>query len=135
MGLLALEITAKMGRYPDELYSNLEEKLGKSFYKRIDIAASPEERTALEKLSPDMVTEKELAGEKINAKLTNAPGNGAPIGGLKVVSKNAWFAARPSGTEAINKIYAESFKGKDHLEKVFEEAIAIVHAAFKGAGI
>ena len=135
MGLLALEITAKMGRYPDELYINLEEKLGKSFYKRIDIAASPEEKTALEKLSPDMVTEKELAGEKIIAKLTNAPGNGAPIGGLKVVSKNAWFAARPSGTEAINKIYAESFKGKDHLEKVFEEAIAIVHAAFKGAGI
>jgi len=128
----------RQGRYhhgPSRPGNNLEEKLGKSFYKRIDIAASPEEKTALEKLSPDMVTEKELAGEKIIAKLTNAPGNGAPIGGLKVVSKNAWFAARPSGTEAINKIYAESFKGKDHLEKVFEEAIAIVHAAFKGAGI
>ena len=135
MNLLALEITAKTGRYPDELYSDLEEKFGKSFYERIDIAASPEEKTALEKLSPDMVTEKELAGEKITAKLTNAPGNGAPIGGLKVVSKNAWFAARPSGTEAINKIYAESFKGEDHLKRVFEEAVAIVHAAFKCAGI
>ena len=135
MDLLALEITAKTGRYPDELYSDLEGKFGKSFYKRIDIAASPEEKTVLEKLSPDMVTEKELAGEKITAKLTNAPGNKAPIGGLKVVSKNAWFAARPSGTEAINKIYAESFKGEDHLKRVFEEAVAIVHAAFKGAGI
>ena len=135
MDLLALEIAAKTGRYPDELYSNLEEKFGKSFYKRIDIAASLEEKSALEKLSPDMVTEKELAGEKITAKLTNAPGNGAPIGGLKVVSRNAWFAARPSGTEAINKIYAESFKGKDHLEKVFEEAVAIVDAAFKCAGV
>ena len=135
MGLLALEIAAKTERYPDELYSDLEEKFGKSFYKRIDIAASLEEQNALKKLSPDMLREKELAGEKITAKLTTAPGNGAPIGGLKVVSKNAWFAARPSGTEAINKIYVESFKGKDHLEKVFEEAVAIVHAALKGAGV
>jgi len=82
-----------------------------------------------------MVTAKELAGEKIIGKLTEAPGNGAPIGGLKVVAENAWFAARPSGTEAINKIYAESFKGEDHLEQVIEEAVAIVHAAFKGAGL
>ena len=135
MNLLAMEITAKMGRYPDELYSDLEAKFGKAVYERNDIPATPEQRAILKKLSPDMVTGKELAGEKITAKLTEAPGNGASIGGLKVVAQNAWFAARPSGTEAINKIYAESFKGEDHLKKVLEEAVAIVHTAFKAAGV
>ena len=135
MDLLALEITAKTGRHPDELYSDLEEKFGKPVYERMDVPATPEQKAVLKKLSPDMVTEKALAGEKITAKLTKAPGNGAPIGGLKVVTENAWFAARPSGTEAINKIYGESFKGEDHLKKVLEEAVAIVHAAFKVAGL
>ncbi|MFH1953919.1 MAG: phosphoglucomutase (alpha-D-glucose-1,6-bisphosphate-dependent) [Pseudomonadota bacterium] len=135
MDLLAMEITAKTGRYPDELYSDLEEKFGKAVYERNDIPATPAQRAALKRLSPDMVTEKELGGERIMAKLTHAPGNGAPIGGLKVVAKNAWFAARPSGTEAINKIYAESFKGEEHLKTVIEEAVAIVHKAFKGAGL
>jgi phosphoglucomutase len=135
MDLLAMEITAKTGRYPDELYSDLEEKFGKAVYERNDIPATPEQRAALKRLSPDMVTEKELGGERIMAKLTHAPGNGAPIGGLKVVAKNAWFAARPSGTEAINKIYAESFKGEEHLKTVIDEAVTIVHKAFKGAGL
>ncbi|MBU0735685.1 MAG: phosphoglucomutase (alpha-D-glucose-1,6-bisphosphate-dependent) [Proteobacteria bacterium] len=135
MDLLAMEITAKTGRYPDELYSDLEEKFGKAVYERNDIPATPAQRAALKRLSPDMVTEKELGGERIMAKLTHAPGNGAPIGGLKVVAKNAWFAARPSGTEAINKIYAESFKGEEHLKTVIEEAVAIVHKAFKCAGL
>ncbi|MBW1733492.1 MAG: alpha-D-glucose phosphate-specific phosphoglucomutase [Deltaproteobacteria bacterium] len=131
MNLLALEITARTGRHPDEIYADLEERFGRSCYRRIDTPASPEEKSALEKLSPHMVTEKELAGEKIKARITNAPGNNAPIGGLKVVSENAWFAARPSGTENINKIYAESFRGEDHLEKVLEEARAIVSAALR----
>ncbi|MFH1629384.1 MAG: phosphoglucomutase (alpha-D-glucose-1,6-bisphosphate-dependent) [Pseudomonadota bacterium] len=135
MDLLAMEITAKTGRYPDELYSDLEEKFGKAVYERNDIPATPAQRAALKRLSPDMVTEKELGGERIMAKLTHAPGNGAPIGGLKVVAKNAWFAVRPSGTEAINKIYAESFKGEEHLKTVIEEAVAIVHKAFKCAGL
>ncbi|MBL7102190.1 MAG: alpha-D-glucose phosphate-specific phosphoglucomutase [Desulfobacteraceae bacterium] len=135
MDLLAMEITAKTGRYPDELYSDLEEKFGKAVYERNDIPATPAQRATLKRLSPDMVTEKELGGERIMAKLTHAPGNGAPIGGLKVVAKNAWFAVRPSGTEAINKIYAESFKGEEHLKTVIEEAVAIVHKAFKCAGL
>ena len=135
MDLLAMEITAKTGRYPDELYSDLEEKFGKAVYERNDIPATPEQRAALKRLSPDMVSEKELGGERIMAKLTHVPGNGAPIGGLKVVAKNAWFAVRPSGTEAINKIYAESFKGEEHLKTVIEEAVAIVHKAFKCAGL
>jgi len=135
MDLLAMEITARTGRYPDELYRELEETFGRALYQRNDIPATTKQRTALKSLSPDTVTENELAGERITAKLTKAPGNNAPIGGLKVVAENAWFAARPSGTEAINKIYAESFKGEDHLEKVLEEAVAIVHKAFEAAGI
>jgi phosphoglucomutase len=134
MNLLAAEIMAKTGRAPDELYKELEDKFGSPVYERIDTPASAAERDALKKLSPDMVTAKELAGEAIRAKLTNAPGNDAPIGGLKVVAENAWFAARPSGTEDISKIYTESFKGKDHLKKVQEEAREIVDAAYKAAG-
>ena len=135
MDLIAAEIIAKTNRYPDELYTDLEEKFGRPVYKRIDAAATPDQKAALKNISPDMVTAKALAGEKIVEKLTHAPGNSAPIGGLKVVTENAWFAARPSGTEDIYKIYLESFKGEEHLKKVQEEAQAMVSAAFKKAGI
>jgi len=135
MDLLAMEITARTGRYPDELYSSLEETFGRAIYQRNDIPATPGQRNVLKGLSPEMVPAEELAGEKITAKLTRAPGNGASIGGLKVVAENAWFAARPSGTEDINKIYAESFKGEAHLKQVMEEAVGIIHRAFKAAGI
>jgi phosphoglucomutase len=104
-------------------------------YERADVAATPAQKQALERLSPDMVAAKALAGEKIIAKLTSAPYNNAPIGGLKVVTENGWFAARPSGTEDIYKIYAESFKGGGHLRLIFSEAQAIVAAAFKAAGL
>ena len=126
MDLLAAEITAKMGCDPGELYKELEEKFGKSVYERIDTPATKKQKTALSKLSPEQVSVKELAGEKIIAKLTHAPGNHAAIGGLKVVTQNGWFAARPSGTEDINKIYAESFLGEDHLKKIQEEAVHII---------
>jgi phosphoglucomutase len=135
MDLLAAEITAKTTRDPGEIYGDLEERLGKPVYERIDAPATPAQKAALKNLSPDAVTAKELAGEKILAKLTQAPGNGAPIGGLKVVAENGWFAARPSGTEDVYKIYAESFKGKNHLEQIQEEAQAIVNEAFKTSGI
>jgi phosphoglucomutase len=134
MNLLAAEIMARTGRAPDELYRELEERFGSPVYERIDTAASFAEREALKKLSPEMVTAKEMAGEAIRAKLTRAPGNNAPIGGLKVVSENAWFAARPSGTEDVSKIYAESFKGKEHLKEVQDAARQIVEAAYKAAG-
>ena len=135
MDLLAMEITARTGRYPDELYADLEKRFGEAIYQRNDIPATSEQRTVLKNLAPEMVPAQELGGEKIVAKLTHAPGNGAPIGGLKVVAENAWFAVRPSGTEDINKIYAESFKGEDHLKQVLEEAVGIVHGAFREAGI
>ncbi|MDY6838446.1 MAG: phosphoglucomutase (alpha-D-glucose-1,6-bisphosphate-dependent) [Thermodesulfobacteriota bacterium] len=135
MDLLGAEITAKMGRDPGEVYTELEEKLGSPVYERIDAPAIPAQKAALKKLSPDTVTAKALAGEKIVAKLTRAPGNEAPIGGLKVVAENGWFAARPSGTEDVYKIYAESFKGKEHLRQIQEEAQAIVNGAFKAAGV
>lgn len=135
MDLLACEITAKTGRDPAEQYKELEEHFGKSFYIRIDAPASPPQKEILKKLSPDMVTAHELAGEPIIAKLTRAPGNDADIGGLKVVTGNGWFAARPSGTEDIYKIYAESFLGEDHLQKIQEEAVAMVSAAFVAAGV
>jgi phosphoglucomutase len=135
MALLAAEITAKMNRSPDEVYKDLEGRFGSPVYERIDAPAKLEQKAALKKLSPDMVTAKELAGEKIIAKLTHAPGNDAPIGGLKVVTENGWFAARPSGTEDIYKVYTESFKGIDHLRRIQDEAQAIVNAAFKAAGV
>jgi phosphoglucomutase len=134
MNLLAAEIMARTERSPDELYRELEERFGSPVYERIDTPASSAQRGALKKLSAEMVTAKELAGEEIRAKLTNAPGNNAPIGGLKVVAENAWFAARPSGTEDISKIYAESFKGREHLKKVQDSAREIVEAAYKAAG-
>jgi phosphoglucomutase len=134
MDLLAVEIMARTGRSPDEIYRNLEEQFGGSSYERLDEPATAEQKTALKNLSPEMVREDELAGERITAKLTRAPGNDSPIGGLKVVAENAWFAARPSGTEDIYKVYAESFKGSKHLKQVQEEARAMVRAAFQAAG-
>lgn len=135
LDLLAAEITAVTGRDPGEHYRDLEEKFGSPVYERVDAPASPEQKKALKNLSPEMVTTDELAGEKITAKLTTAPGNGAPMGGLKVLTENGWFAARPSGTENIYKIYAESFKGEDHLHAIQKEARVIVDDAFKAAGL
>jgi len=129
MDLLACEITAKTGRDPAELYQELEEKFGSPIYERLDSPATIEQKTALKGLSAEMVTAEELAGEPIIAKLTHASGNNAPIGGLKVVAENGWFAARPSGTEDIYKLYAESFKGNEHLREIQSEAQAIIDAA------
>jgi phosphoglucomutase len=133
MNLLAAEITATTGRDPGEHYKALEKQVGNSVYARMDVPATAEQRVVLGSLSPEMVTAGELAGEKIMAKLTRAPGNNAPIGGLKVVTANGWFAARPSGTEDLYKIYAESFKGAEHLQVIQDEAQAIVRTAFKSA--
>jgi phosphoglucomutase len=126
MGLLAAEILARTGKDPGEIYRELTEEFGDPAYTRIDAPASPEQKAAMLKLSPDAVKESTLAGEAITAKLIKAPGNRAPIGGLKVVSQNGWFAARPSGTENIYKIYAESFKGQKHLDAIVDEAQTIV---------
>jgi phosphoglucomutase len=126
MDLLAAEITAKTGSDPGVHYQKLTEQFGAPLYARIDQPATREQKAKLKKLSPENVQADSLAGEKIEAKLTKAPGNGADIGGLKVVTENGWFAARPSGTEDIYKIYAESFKGKKHLDALVEEAGAIV---------
>jgi len=134
MDLLACEITAKTKKDPGELYRGIEERFGRAFYQRIDVPASPGQKAALKKLSPDHITAKDLAGEPIVSKLTRAPGNDADIGGLKVVTQGGWFAARPSGTEDICKIYAESFRGEKHLKKIQEEAMAIVEAAYQEAG-
>jgi phosphoglucomutase len=124
--LLAAEITARIGRDPGEIYSDLTRELGEPVYERVEAPATAEQRAVLAKLSPEQVKIKDLAGEKIQAILTHAPGNGAPIGGLKVVAESGWFAARPSGTEDIYKIYAESFRGADHLRRILEEAQRIV---------
>jgi len=121
------------GRDPGEQYRDLEARFGSPIYERIDAPASREEKAILANLSPDQVTARELAGEPISARLTRAPGNGAAIGGLKVVTENGWFAARPSGTEDIYKIYAESFKGPGHLRRIQQEAREIVAAALAGA--
>jgi phosphoglucomutase len=129
MDLLACEIAATTGRDPAELYQELEEKFGSPIYERIDAPATAEQKTALKGLSAEMVTAKQLAGEPIIAKLTHASGNNAPIGGLKVVAENGWFAARPSGTEDIYKLYAESFKGQEHLREIQAEAQEIIDAA------
>jgi len=133
MDLLACEITAKTRKDPGELYRQIEERYGKAFYERIDVPASPDQKAALKKLSPEHITAKELAGEPITAKLTRAPGNDAALGGLKVVTPGGWFAARPSGTEDICKIYTESFRGEKHLKRIQEEAMAIVNGAYKKA--
>ena len=127
--LLAAEITARMGRDPAEIYRGLTAAFGEPIYERIDAPATAEQKVQLQNLSADQVKIKSLAGEKIDSVLANAPGNGAPIGGLKVVAKDGWFAARPSGTESIYKIYAESFRGEDHLRRIQEEAQTIVSKA------
>jgi phosphoglucomutase len=127
--LLAAEITARTGKDPGEHYQQLTAEFGTPYYTRIDAPATPEEKTKLEKLSPEAVVTSKLAGEPITAKLTTAPGDGAPIGGLKVLSANGWFAARPSGTENIYKIYAESFKDQGHLDAIVNEAQEIVNDA------
>ena len=129
LGLLAAEITARTGRDPGEHYSELIASFGTPFYRRIDAPATPEQKAAFKGLTPEVVTATELAGEPIIAKLTNAPGNNAPIGGLKVVARSGWFAARPSGTENLYKLYAESFKDEAHLETIIAEAQEIVSAA------
>ena len=131
MDFLACEITAKTRKDPGELYRKLEERFGRAFYQRIDAPASPEQKAALKKLSPQHIHADMLAGEPILSKLTRAPGNNAEIGGLKVITKNGWFAARPSGTEDICKIYAESFRDEAHLKKIQEEAMSIVASVYK----
>ncbi len=135
MCLLAAEILAVTGKDPQELYNDIKAKFGDPIYNRVDAPANTEQKKVLSALDPAMVEADTLAGEKIVAKLTSASGNGAPIGGLKVVTENGWFAARPSGTESIYKIYMESFKGKEHLENIQKEAQAIVSAALKKAGV
>lgn len=135
LDLLAAEITAKTGKDPGEHYQRLTETFGAPVYERIDAPASPEQKKVLKGLSPSDIEAKELAGQPIVATLTEAPGNGAAIGGLKVVTEDGWFAARPSGTEAVYKIYAESFLGKDHLARIQEEAQTVVSAAFSAAGV
>jgi phosphoglucomutase len=133
MGLLAAEITARTGKDPGDHYRTLEEELGTSYYTRIDARASPEQKARLKTLSPEAVRHEALAGEPITAKLTRATGNGAPIGGLKIATASGWFAARPSGTEDVYKIYAESFRGRAHLDALVSEAQDLVDDAIGGA--
>ncbi len=127
--LLAAELTARTGKNPSEVYAGLTDQFGAPAYRRVDAPATPEVKAALGRLSPDAVTATTLAGDPITAKLTRAPGNGASIGGLKVTTDQGWFAARPSGTENVTKLYAESFRGDEHLARILEEARAIVDAA------
>lgn len=134
MDLLAAEITAKTQNDPSEIYSSLAREFGAPLYERIDAPSSPAQKSILKNLEPGLIKASTLAGEQILAKLSHAPGNGAAIGGIKVVAENGWFAARPSGTEDIYKIYTESFKSRDHLLMIQEEARAIVSEAFKAAG-
>jgi phosphoglucomutase len=129
MDLLAAEMTARTGKDPGEHYHELTEEFGAPCYTRIDAAATPDQKARLAKLSPQAVKASTLAGEPITAKLTRAPGNDAPIDGLKVVAASGWFAARPSGTENIYKIYAESFKDEHHLEALVSEAQEMVNDA------
>ena len=131
--LLAAEITARMGRDPGEMYQDLASEFGEPAYDRVEAPATPDQKQLLAKLSPTQVKLTELVGEKIQTVLTHAPGNGAPIGGLKVIAESGWFAARPSGTENIYKIYGESFRGQDHLRRILDEAQMIVNDALVAA--
>jgi len=133
MGLLAAEITAHTGKDPGEHYRALTAEFGTPHYTRIDAPATLEQKAALQRLSPEAVRAPSLAGEPIVDKLTRAPGNGAPVEGLKVVTRSGWFAARPSGTEAVYKIYAESFKDEAHLNNIVSEAQAMVDTALASA--
>ncbi len=135
MGLLACEMTARIGKDPGEIYGELTERFGAPVYERIDAPATRDQKAVLQSLSSESLRADSLGGETILARLTHAPGNGAAIGGLKVVTENGWFAARPSGTEEIYKIYAESFNGKSHLEQIQADAQAIVGDAFAAAGV
>ena len=132
MDLLAVELMARTGRDPSELYADLTHELGAPVYERIDAPATADQKAVLLKLSPDDVKASELAGDPIQATLTAAPGNGAAIGGLKVVTTHGWFAARPSGTEAVYKLYAESFRGSEHLRRIQEEAQALINKVMAG---
>ncbi|TMB39163.1 MAG: phosphoglucomutase, alpha-D-glucose phosphate-specific, partial [Deltaproteobacteria bacterium] len=134
MALLAAEITARTGKDPGVHYQALTAELGTPYYARIDAPATPEQKAVLQKLSPEAIKATRLAGEPIVATLTRAPANGAPIGGLKVVTANGWFAARPSGTEDVYKIYAESFRSQSHLDGIVDEAQHIVADALAGPG-
>lgn len=134
-GLLSAEITARTGRDPGEAYRALTREFGEPVFERVDAAASKAQKQVLKKLAPEQVRSKELAGERITQILSNAPGNGAPIEGLKVLTEHGWFAARPSGTEDIYKIYAESFLGKDHLHRLIDEAQKLVSDCFAAAGV
>jgi len=134
LGLLAAEITAKTGRDPGELYRDLTREFGDPVYERIDAPATLEQKAILQRLSPQQIHASELAGEKIEALLTKAPGNGGAIGGLKVITKNGWFAARPSGTEDVYKVYAESFRGAAHLRQIQEEAQTLIAQTFAAGG-
>jgi phosphoglucomutase len=133
MDLLAAEITARTGKHPGQHYRDLTAEFGSPYYTRIDAPATPEQKAKLQKLSPEAVKESDLAREPITAKLTKAPGNDAPIGGLKVVAESGWFAARPSGTENIYKIYAESFKSQTHLTAILSEAQEMVNNALSSS--
>jgi phosphoglucomutase len=132
LGLLAAEMTARTGKDPGEHYGELAAQFGTPYYIRIDAPATPEQKNRLGKLSPEDVTATRLAGEPVVATLTRAPGNDAFIGGLKVVTKNGWFAARPSGTENIYKLYAESLKNESHLDGIVKEAQDIIRQALAG---
>jgi phosphoglucomutase len=126
LGLLAAEITARSGRDPDLIYGDLTREFGESWYERIDAPATPQQMEALRDVSPDGVCASELAGEPIERKLTAAPDNRAPFGGIKVTAASGWFAARPSGTEAMYKIYAESFRSTEHLGEIQRDATAMI---------
>jgi phosphoglucomutase len=133
MDLLAAEMMAATGKDPSELYRELTAMLGDPVYERIDASATRAQKALLQKLSPQQVHSKELAGEPITAMLAEAPGNHSAIGGLKVVTASGWFAARPSGTEEVYKLYAESFKGKDHLRRIQDDAQALIQSVFRSA--
>jgi phosphoglucomutase len=134
LGLLAAEMTARTGRNPAEAYDELTRMLGISFYERIDASATPRQKELLKKLLPDQINATELAGDAIGAKFATAPGNGAPIGGIKVTTDHGWFAARPSGTEDVYKIYAESFRSENHLRQIQQEAQAMIARVFESEG-
>ena len=134
LGLLAAEITATTGHDPSELYNSLTPELGATFYERIDAPATHEQKALLAKLSPDELGASKLAGDEIVSVLTKAPGNDQPFGGIKVTAAGGWFAARPSGTEEVYKIYAESFRDQDHLHEIQGEAQRIISSVFEKAG-